>query len=441
MIYICIPAHNEEQTVGVVLWKVRQVMAELGRDYQLLVADDGSTDRTPAVVEPYTRVLPLTVYRTETRRGYAAAVELLLREAVSRSEYPRRDVVVVLQADFTEDPQHVETLIKRIESGADIVASNTVYGGVLPTRSYRWGRAVLNRLLRRFDWPADVRDPLASLNAYRIATVKRAIEERADRRLLHHHGASANAELLRQSVPHARRIDVVELEHRRERLQRPQRFHFMTALSEVLALVRGRAVSAIPLEALGPDSVQGGRSLRTLVAESLRDETVPNGAAGGRPMRGSRRGGSSETRSGTSGRRRGGSEKGSGTDSAAKRKPAGRSGVESEPKGDTADSRPRRPRKRRGKPSGDSPPMAQDPVPAGTSETTPPPPAPVDVAAADSPEREAGQNADPSNADGTRKRRRRGSRGGRRRKRSGGSGEPTASNENKAPPVTDETSE
>ena len=101
MIYICIPAHNEEQTVGVVLWKVRQVMAELGRDYQLLVADDGSTDRTPAVVEPYTRVLPLTVYRTETRRGYAAAVELLLREAVGRSEYPRRDVVVVLQADFT----------------------------------------------------------------------------------------------------------------------------------------------------------------------------------------------------------------------------------------------------------------------------------------------------------------------------------------------------
>ena len=35
MIYICLPVHNEAQTVGVLLWKIRNVMAEFGRTPQI----------------------------------------------------------------------------------------------------------------------------------------------------------------------------------------------------------------------------------------------------------------------------------------------------------------------------------------------------------------------------------------------------------------------
>src|SRR5690606_25000651 len=115
VIYICIPSYNEARTVGVLLWKIRQVMAGFHRDYQILVVDDGSTDDTPAVLEPYKRVLPLTVVRNEVRRGYAASLELLLREAVQRATYPRRDVIVTLQADFTDEPEEIPAFVKRIE--------------------------------------------------------------------------------------------------------------------------------------------------------------------------------------------------------------------------------------------------------------------------------------------------------------------------------------
>ena len=44
VIYVCIPAHNEASTVGVLLWKTRKAMAEFDRDYRVVVLDDASTD-------------------------------------------------------------------------------------------------------------------------------------------------------------------------------------------------------------------------------------------------------------------------------------------------------------------------------------------------------------------------------------------------------------
>ena len=82
MIYVCIPCYNEAPTVGLLLWKIRQVFSGFPREYHLLLIDDGSTDATAEVLEPYTRVLPLTMLRHESRLGYAASVEALRRLAV-----------------------------------------------------------------------------------------------------------------------------------------------------------------------------------------------------------------------------------------------------------------------------------------------------------------------------------------------------------------------
>ena len=65
MIYVCIPTHNEARTIGVLLWKTRNVLGEFGRDYRLIVHDDGSTDETAEVLQRYRRSLPLTVLRSE----------------------------------------------------------------------------------------------------------------------------------------------------------------------------------------------------------------------------------------------------------------------------------------------------------------------------------------------------------------------------------------
>ena len=69
MIYVCIPSYDEAPTVGLLLWKIRQVFAAFPREYHLLVLDDGSTDATTEVLEPYARVLPLTLVRHATLHG------------------------------------------------------------------------------------------------------------------------------------------------------------------------------------------------------------------------------------------------------------------------------------------------------------------------------------------------------------------------------------
>ena len=233
MIYFCIPSYNEEHTVGVVLWKIRQEMAAFQRDYQILLLDDASTDSTLKVLEPYARVLPLTVLRHAQRAGYAASLRELLDEALRRSTYPKRDAVVVLQADFSEDPADAVTLIKRLEGGADLVTTTPRAPTTHPMRSHRWVSKLSTFLAKRGVPAENGGDPLASLRAYRVISLRRALE---DKTLLQGTtGPLANARLLEAVAPHARRIEEVEVDVRYDRRLRDTRFRAAERLRDLMS--------------------------------------------------------------------------------------------------------------------------------------------------------------------------------------------------------------
>lgn len=230
MIYVCIPTRNEAETIGVLLWKTRKAIGEFGRDYRVIVHDDASTDGTAQVLHRYRTSVPLTVLRSDTRIGYGRSVEKLLRYVLDEATYPKRDCAVVMQADFSESPDDVVSLVKILEGGADIVASDLSEQD-LPVRGMRIVRWAVDRYFGKIEKGAPVRDPMAGLRAYRMIVLKKALRDRPEEeRLIRCDGWAANVELLGALAPHARRISDVPTELRFDRQARPSRFRTWTTL-------------------------------------------------------------------------------------------------------------------------------------------------------------------------------------------------------------------
>ncbi len=249
MIYVCVPIHNEARTAGLVLWKVRQVFTAFSREYTLLVCDDGSTDETAEVLARYSGVLPLTVVTHRTRVGYAKSLDELLRLALQRTDRPKRDCAITLHADFVHNPEVMEDMVKRLESGADLIVAEET-GGAGLSRAHRWARRYAPRLLR----VAGVRDALSGFLGLRLITLRQALKGDGDKPFLTTDGWSANAELVARLAPHARRLATVAAVARYELRQRPSRVRPFEAL---LAAWRARA------------AVRAARTIAPLLAAML----------------------------------------------------------------------------------------------------------------------------------------------------------------------------
>jgi glycosyltransferase involved in cell wall biosynthesis len=229
VLYICIPAYNEAQTVGVLLWRIRKVFQSYSREYEVLVYDDGSTDATSETVQPYGKVLPLTLLDGTEHRGYAAALDALARAVSARTKYPRRDAMVVMQADFTDQPEHLPELVKRFEGGADIVVAERSLESVQPPPA-RWLRRFAPWVTRPFVRLPGVADPFGSYRLYRISVVRDMLKEAEAARIVNSEGWAANVEMLAKAMRFARRVETVAADPRYDLRVRPTRVRPMADL-------------------------------------------------------------------------------------------------------------------------------------------------------------------------------------------------------------------
>ena len=213
MLYICIPAYNEAETIGVLLWRIRKVFQEYSREYEVLVFNDGSTDGTAEALKPYADVMPLSVLGGDRHVGYDKALDALCRAVANRTRYPRRDAMITLQADFTDQPEHLPELIKRFEGGADLVVAERTLSATTPpaVRRLRW----IAKWAARAAGPVrGVSDPFGAMRLYRISLIRDLVKESGDGPILRGDGWAANLDLLRRAAPLARRMETVALDQR-----------------------------------------------------------------------------------------------------------------------------------------------------------------------------------------------------------------------------------
>jgi glycosyltransferase involved in cell wall biosynthesis len=208
LLYICIPSYNEAPTVGLLLWRLRSVMQEFAREYEILVYNDGSTDATAETLKSYEEVLPLTVLSGDVHRGYGHALGALAREVSRRTRYPRRDAMLTMQADFTDRPEDLPEMIKRFEGGADIIVSERQPTDAWPGPA-RMLRRIAPLVTRPFVAIPGITDPFGTLRVYRISVIRDLVKDSSDTQLLKTDGWAANIEFLARAAKYARRIESV----------------------------------------------------------------------------------------------------------------------------------------------------------------------------------------------------------------------------------------
>jgi glycosyltransferase involved in cell wall biosynthesis len=113
LVSVLMPVYNEEATVGTV---IRRVLALGSLIKEIIVVDDGSSDRTGEIVQSIADRNPVVRYvRQPANRGKTAAIQRALQEASG-------EIVIVQDADLEYDPSEIPAVIEPILSGhADVV--------------------------------------------------------------------------------------------------------------------------------------------------------------------------------------------------------------------------------------------------------------------------------------------------------------------------------
>jgi hypothetical protein len=179
------------------------------------------------------------VIEEETPVGYAQGLEKLIRLALRRTNYPKRDSVVTMQGDFTEHPEHIIPLVKTLEGGADVVAGTVETGRAVVPRPQRLARWVAPLLLGKTHRSAPVSDPLCGFRAYRLIVLKKALRALGEGPMVSGEGWAANLQMLALSAEHARRIEEVPLDLRYDIRERKSRFNAIRTLRGLMRVRTG----------------------------------------------------------------------------------------------------------------------------------------------------------------------------------------------------------
>ena len=121
MISVVVPTYNEAGSIPKLAERLHAALT--GRDWELVIVDDGSPDGTAEIAAALAPRIPVNVVRRAGKAGLASAV-------VAGFSAAKGDTLVVMDADLSHPPEIVPALVTVIEGGADLaVGSRYVKGG------------------------------------------------------------------------------------------------------------------------------------------------------------------------------------------------------------------------------------------------------------------------------------------------------------------------
>lgn len=129
---VVIPAYNEEENLkGGVLDQVNEYLKEQQYEWEVLIVDDGSKDKTPELAQKYVKAHKGFKFFEEPHRGKAGTV-------IAGMLHAEGEIVLFTDMDQATPIKEVEKILPKFNEG---------YSGVIGSRSGREGAPLVRKLM------------------------------------------------------------------------------------------------------------------------------------------------------------------------------------------------------------------------------------------------------------------------------------------------------
>ena len=121
---IVIPVHNEEECIGQVLRKLTDVLEKDVSEYEIIVVDDNSSDKTSQIVSDFIMHDPcVKLVSRDEKSGFGLAV-------AGGIEKSSGDAIVIYMGDDSDDPNDVVLYYNKLLEGYDCVFGSNISTGI-----------------------------------------------------------------------------------------------------------------------------------------------------------------------------------------------------------------------------------------------------------------------------------------------------------------------
>ena len=160
---VVIPVFNEQQNIIPLSNELRAALDPLGREWEALFVDDGSTDASLDVIKRLAQDYPCISYLSfASNQGQSAAFAAGFQAAAG-------ELIVTIDADLQNDPADIPAMLARYDQGYDMVIGwrGERHDSEAKRRASRWANAIRNRFTNE-----DVIDTGCSLKIMRASLAR-----------------------------------------------------------------------------------------------------------------------------------------------------------------------------------------------------------------------------------------------------------------------------
>jgi glycosyltransferase involved in cell wall biosynthesis len=113
---IVVPFHNEEENVTILYARLKQVMEQVDVSFELILVDDGSSDRTYKLLQEIAAV-DERVLVVKLRRNFGQTSAL-----AAGFDHASGKFILAMDGDLQHDPDDIPAFLEKLDEGYDVVS-------------------------------------------------------------------------------------------------------------------------------------------------------------------------------------------------------------------------------------------------------------------------------------------------------------------------------